>query len=82
MNTVQITARISPKSRDILVREASGLLNNAKSRLSVGEILDALILYTEELNEWEEIADLVRSERRGQREFRLAKDRERKRRQG
>jgi hypothetical protein len=80
MNTVQITARISTKSRDILMREASRLLNNAKSRLPVGEILDALISYTEELNEWDEIADWVQSERKGQRKLRLAKDRDRKRR--
>jgi hypothetical protein len=82
MNTIQITARISPKSYDILMREASRLRNNAKSRLPVGEILDALILYTEEMNDWEDIADDAKSQRESRREGRLAKDRDRKRRRG
>jgi hypothetical protein len=79
MNTVQITARISTESRDILMREASRLMNNAKSRLPVGEMLDALILYTESLNEWEDISDWVQSQRKCRREHRLIKDRNRKR---
>jgi hypothetical protein len=82
MNTVQITARISAKSRDILMREARRLRNNAKSRLPVGEILDALILETEDVSEWEAVADLAQSQREARRKGRLAKDRDRKRRRG
>jgi hypothetical protein len=79
MDTVQITARISTKSR---ARQARRLMNNAESRLPIGEILDALILYTEDLNEWEDIEDWVQSQRKGQKKLRLAKDRDRKRRRG
>ena len=82
VNTEQITARISPKSRDILIREASRLMNNAKSRLPVGEILDALILKTELHDEWDVVVYRAQLRREFLRKGRLAKDRERKRRRG
>jgi len=82
VNTVQITARISPKSRDILMREASRLMNNAKSRLPVGEILDALILKTELHDEWDFVVYRAQLRRESLRKGRLAKDRDRKRRRG
>ena len=80
MNTVQITARISTEAHDILMREARLRVSNKKSRLPVGEILDALILYSETRNDWDDIADRVKVQRECRREHRLFKDRERKRR--
>ena len=80
MDTIQITARISTEAHDILMREARRLMSNAKSRLPVGEILDALILYSETRNEWGHIADRVECQRDFRREHRLFKDRDRKRR--
>ena len=82
VNTVQITARISPISRDILMREASRLMNNAKSRLPVGEILDALILKTELHDEWDVVVYRAQLRRESLRKGRLAKDRDRKRGRG
>ena len=80
MNTVQITARISTEAHDILMREARLRVNNEKSRLPVGEILDALILYSETRNQWDDIADRVKCQRESRTEHRLFKDLDRKRR--
>ena len=82
MSTAQITALISPKSRDILMREASRLMKNAKSRLPVGEILDALILKTELHDEWDVVVYRAQLRRESLRKGRLAKDRDRKRGRG
>jgi hypothetical protein len=50
-----------------------------EGRLPIGEILDALILYLNDIEDLEEVVDDVMEKRNAKRNQRLAKDRERKR---
>jgi hypothetical protein len=79
METVQICARISKEANHVL-REAAESTVSATGRLPIGEILDALIFYLNDIGHWQEVMDDVMEKRNAKRNQRLAKDRDRKRR--
>ena len=56
LGTCPILARILTETRDILVRESEKLTANDKSRLPIGELIDAMVQTIEADQSWGEVA--------------------------
>jgi hypothetical protein len=78
-NSVPLTVRISPEARKRLDEVASRIVGS-EERLPLGRIIDAMVLWFFDENEWEDIVLEVREDLEREREERKARDRERKRR--
>jgi hypothetical protein len=74
-----LTVRIGPKARKILERMAWRIVYNEEDRLPLGRIINAMILWFEDHNQWEEIQEEIRADFAREAEERRIRDRERKR---
>jgi hypothetical protein len=77
--SVPLTANISPEARDLLYREVREFSRQGQRRIPLGKFLSALILYSRDMGDWEEIADDVKEELNREIDERRKRDRERKR---
>jgi hypothetical protein len=68
---------VTPKTRQILDRVAAGLSDGGRPPL--GEIIDEMTKWYEEINDWPEVEDAIRENSAQKRQDRKARDRERKR---
>jgi hypothetical protein len=73
-----INASISPAAHEKLYRFAREFSERG-GRLPLGKVLSAMILYFDEMSDWQDIADDIRSEIDRESDERRKRDRERKR---